>query len=80
MKDMIVNRISYPIALISKVSRIDRLKHNIERGNHSVFSKIVEFKINDFISEETAKGYLLPIPKNHVLEIPGTEACPIHIV
>ena len=74
------NRVSHFITLILEDSRLSRLQHNIEMGNHPFTNKETESKIKEFILKETSKGYLLPIPKQKVMDIPGVEACLIYIV
>ena len=64
---MIVTEVSYPITTILEESRLERLKHNIERGNHPVRSNKAEAKLEEFIAKETSKGYLLSILKQKVL-------------
>ena len=39
-----------------------------------------EGKLNDFVDNELKFGYLLLIPKNRVIDIPGAEAYLIHII
>ena len=58
---MIVTGVSYPITTILEESRLERLKHNIERGNYPVRSDEAEVKLEEFIAKEISKGYLFLI-------------------
>ena len=77
---MITNGIEYPLNPINEQERLDRLNFNIKRGNHPTHSPEAELKLNEFVFEELGKGFLLPIPKEKVKEIPNAEVCPMHIV
>ena len=55
--------ISYPITIINEEKRRERITFNITRGNHSVLSKEVILKMEEFIKDKLNKGLLIPILK-----------------
>jgi hypothetical protein len=65
---------------IIEEERLERLKLNIDRGNHLIHNIESVRKIEEFIDTELSHRFLLLIPKLKVIEIPGAEAYPIHIV
>ena len=56
------------------------MEYNITQGNHLVCSKEAKTKIKNFISDETSEGYLLPISKETVIDIPRVDAYLIYII
>jgi len=49
-------------------------------GNYLTRLKEAEQHVIEFIEKETVYGYLLPILKDKVMQIPNTEVYSIHIV
>jgi len=77
---MITKGINYPLEDIADDKRIERLKANIDHENNPVRDSEAGIKIEEFIDNELEYSYLIPILKHKVTNIPGAEACPIHIV
>ena len=79
MKARLMKGAKFPLDNITEVARVGDLVGRLERGNHKSAKKNENF-LAEALAKEVAKGWLLPLPAERALDIPGLEMAPLGVV
>ena len=78
LENIIKNGVSYPTTEMDEPARKEKLAHNLEKGNHAGQEGDEQW-IDNFISEELKKGYMIPLLATILEDLPHEEICPVLI-